>query len=213
MSDVENTRKERAQLLVEFQDQILAVEDELDIAFEEYREHFHRVPDQDLVISAVESVLAGSIDEERIEDVVYPVLNFILNHGVEEVQTLRAQDPRQEFLNFMSRLGVKYQAFVYDIRNRWLQGPHSWRDMETSFVRRENNQPGIDYKIYVGDQDEVDLSVSLRSNLQLVRYLLNQENRAIEHFPEEAEERIHSEEIERIEVALSTMKEQLSLEQ
>lgn len=213
MSSAKNTPEERAQLLVEFQDQILAVGDELDTTFDEYRAYYHRTPDQDLVISAVESVLAGSIDEDRIADVVYPVLNFILNHGVEEMQALRAQDPGQEFLNFMSRLGVKYQALLYKIRNRWLQGPHSWRDVETSFVRRGNNLPGIDYRLYVGDQDEVDLSVSLRSNLQLAAYLLEQEKRAIKHFPEEAEEQIHSEEIERIEEALNTMKEQLSLEQ
>lgn len=213
MSSGENGPEERARVLVEFQDEILAVRDELDKTFDEFREHHHRVPDQDLVISAVEAVLAGSIDEDQIEDVVYPILNFILNHGVKELQALRSQDPNREFLNFLSRLGVKYQAFLYKTRNRWLQGPHSWRDVETSFVRRGNDFPGIDYKLYVGDQDEMNLSVSLRSNLQLAGYLLDQEIRAIERFPKEVEEQIHSEEIERIEEALKTMKEQLSLEQ
>lgn len=206
-------REERAQALVENEDEILVVGDLIDETLSEFREHYHKLPEQDHLISSLETTLTGTVDEDDMDEVLYPVLNFILNYNTEEIRNLRRQGASEELLRLMGRLGMKYQSYILKVRRKWFQGPNFLLDHEVDIVRRgPTNFPGINHTFQSGDDDEIELTMSLTSNLRLARNILQAQNRALRNVPEEAREEIPKEFIDGLREELNTIQEQLNLE-
>jgi hypothetical protein len=70
------------------------------------------------------------------------------------------------------------------MRLKMKQGSQFWSAIDTDLVlRAARDHPGLNHRISLGyDEEEMLLTTSISSNLQLVYYLLYQQNSALEHF-------------------------------
>lgn len=184
MSSVD--REERAARLVEHQEEILHASQILDTALTEYRDKYDKIPSQDTVVYGIESVLTSTVNEDDLDDVVYPFLNFILNFSKEEVLALREKNPDPDLVIFLSEMGTKYQLFIGYVRSSWVEGPNFWSDVSTEYVKRPlSDVAGLNHRIQIGSDENIKISSSLSGNLQLIRLLLDRTSMAFDRFSEE----------------------------
>lgn len=139
------------------------------------------------IIYAVELALSGRCGDLEI-DAYRLAHNFLYTISAFEphmIEDLLDNGAREELVEILSKFKYRYERELDDPAYRAIQGDNYWSRVSTDMVLRDDgNHPGLNHSITINNYDEVEITTSLQSNLDLIGVLLSGEINAIEEFGE-----------------------------
>lgn len=161
-------------------------------------------------IYAVELAISGGSPDTNIpahelaHSLMYTISNFQPGMG----DTLIEWGASDDLLELISRLKYKYGDQIDDPIYRDVQGENYWSRVSTDIVlRNKDNIPGLNHSITIGVDEEVKITTSLQSNLDLIGVLLGEEVDAIEQLGQQAAKNISLESIDGLREKLDQIEE------
>jgi len=185
MTKDEHSVEVRASKIAEHGQEILEARYQIE-NYLQSREEDGKVPDQDVFLREIAETLASVTTADSLDDISFPLLNYIKNYPGEELQELQSHDPDPELLKFLTDLVIDYQDLVRSVRTNWNQGPNFWKKLETDFIRwGYSGNPGLNHHIRIEGQGEVELSMNMKGQIQFLNYQINRLHTAQQQFDSE----------------------------
>jgi hypothetical protein len=210
MSDIDDgadPKFARVNSLLQFEDELLECREAIDLSMKEFREE-GELPTQPHLIRALKISVSGNIDEESREDIIYALLNTIMNDGHTDV--LADKEASEEFIQFIVQLVQKYHRFVQAVWLRTHQGKKFWWRVDTEYVRRgETNEIGMNHSIYTNNEGELEITVSPNSNLNLIDTLLEKQNNIMNDLSDQEMKRLDRARIKKIQERVNDISEKI----
>jgi hypothetical protein len=187
-------------VIVENGEKILEVKQELDETLQEQLVAPEKRLDRESVLAGLEETFVLSADRETAEELAQAIYAYLIVSGQNRVDTLRDLGASEGLVKYLNSLSVKYNIDATDVYYSTRQGPKYWRSVRSEIVFREpDGTPGLNHRIRIGKENEIELTVSLDSNLSFIQRLLVEQQDAmgtLEHF---GAQEITSEQLDQIE--------------
>ena len=190
---------DRFQLIVDFEKEILATEDLIDICLNENLVKADRDVRRNLVLSDLESVLRTEVDEnaethdERVYRLAQSIMSSLSMNSAFVRRAIQGKGGSKELVQLLTKLSSKYGAESTRPNRISQQGPNYWSDLHMELVKRPpSGSVGMNYRIVIGHDEEKEISADINSNLVLCMRLLNAHIRAVDEFGEDALEQMNT---------------------
>lgn len=177
-----------ARFLAEYEDEIIECSDIIDTSLQENLINTSYPVNRESVIYGVETGLTSQVDSDTAHHLAHHLLHFITSATNSEIlEKVEEQEVSEKLLNLLKEWILKYNIEAGEPNYREYQGRNFWRDIRTDLVLRGDDEvPGLNHNFIIADEKEVEITVSLQSNLAIVEHLLSEYKRTIERFEEEA---------------------------
>ena len=212
MSEGADTEINMFEVIVEYDEQILQVTDDLEEILDEQLNNHPRTTNQNALVFAMSNVLESSIEDKNTAQGVARALHEFLISGNEDHRgELKNYDTTKRLVDWLGIIRSKFELQAVDVYFTEMQGENYWNQMISDpVIRSPHNVPGLNHRIQVGYEEEYKLSVSSRSNLQLIEELLQQQVRLSNMFGESATLRMEKDTIENISEHVSELEKKMN---
>lgn len=184
-SDEFSQIEERIESLLEYESEIMRVDNLVIDSFEEHLRQFREIPNQNVLADSLNTILSIEIESEESVNVVFTLLNTVLQFDSDHIHHLKDQEASRDFIDFLQSMSTKYQLDVLEMKRKNEDGELFYRHDGTELTRRANGRVGMNYRGYLG-RSSFEFSTSLPSNLDMIRHLVNGQSRAMDEFPQDA---------------------------
>lgn len=195
--EISEEQKENIPILIENEDEILSMSSEIESVFEDYRESDMTDISENNVQYALRQALLTIYPEDEADEIAIALIEHIVNQDENIVKYLKSEtEVGEDFIQFLVRTTSKNAYLVRSLRLRANQGEKYWSSIDSDVVLRSGgDQIGLRHRIIRQFKEDFEIDASLYSNLRLIRYLLSQQERALEEFNETGD--LSEEEVEK----------------
>lgn len=199
------------QLIIQYEESILELSGLIDMSLEENLVKSPRTVSRTTIIRSIESIYNIEINDEQTHQLAHSTMSVLSDSASNRIENLTEKGGSKQLLKFFSELANKYGAESRVPGVVEEQGPNYWDNMDYELVKRGWAESiGMNYRIGVGESEEVDLSMDLNSNISMISNMMAIHEFAVNEFGEEAVEQINEGALELLDECYEDMKSAIS---
>jgi hypothetical protein len=183
MSEEEARAMKRAEYLVEQEDKILEVSESITDGLYEYFKSDRR-PRTETIFTHIQDPLLRVTNEQKAAEIAQVLINYVSNFNTTNAQYLNQKDASPELYKFIQRIYSRHNRDIINAQLASTQGEEFWYRIHAEYViRRRENTPGLNYTIDKSiDQETIELTTDMESNLRLINNILSYHLEAFDYF-------------------------------